>query len=317
MTRPQLYAIYGLVVIQQCFASSVHIVARNVVTHLDASFVVLVRSGLAALIFLIFLLFRRKHTPVRFDRHDVPIWLLLGLTNVVGSQWLFATGLKYTIPPNAALAYAMTPAFVLIIAIVVFRHQFTLPKLWGIALAFLGVLLVLFEKGLDFKSDYFIGNVIEFWAAFSWAVYSIVGQKMALKYDALSSATVGMISGLLLYVPLYLAGEFLGLVHVEYTAVSMSDWLQLAYMAAFATCASFFLWFYAMTKLEAGKVAVFMNLQPVLTTLFTIIIWGTVPSTMFFVGGAIVIVGVWLTQRGARVINPEIVDKREWVRENG
>jgi len=296
---------YGLVVIQQCFASSVHIVARNVVTHLDASFVVLVRSGLAALIFLVFLLVRRKHTSLRFDRKDVPMWFLLGVTNVVGSQWLFAKGLQYTIPPNAALAYAMTPAFVLAIAIVIFKHQFTRPKRWGIALAFVGVLLVLFEKGLDLKSDYFIGNVIEFWAAFSWAVYSIIGQRMALKYDALSSVTFGVVSGLLLYVPLYVGGELLDVIHVDYAAVSLSDWLQLAYMAAFATCASFFLWFYAMTKLEAGKVAVFMNLQPVLTTLFTIIIWGTVPSTMFFVGGAIVIVGVWLTQRGVRIINPE------------
>jgi drug/metabolite transporter (DMT)-like permease len=49
--------------------------------------------------------------------------------------------------------------------------------------------------------------------------------------------------------------------------------------------------------MEASRVSVFNNLQPVLTSVLSFFIFGTVPTFMFVVGGAIAIAGVIVTQQ--------------------
>ncbi|MFZ9870480.1 MAG: EamA family transporter, partial [Candidatus Kapaibacteriota bacterium] len=57
------------------------------------------------------------------------------------------------------------------------------------------------------------------------------------------------------------------------------------------------LWYYALTKLETSSVAVFNNLQPVLTTLLAFLVFGTEPTLTFVIGGAVALAGVVVTQR--------------------
>ncbi len=300
---------YWLILFQQLLASTTHIAARGAVMHGDPLFVVLMRAVFSSAIFLVFLFFQRKNLPA-FDRTDTMRFFWLGLVNVPINQVLFMTGLRFTIAPNAALAYAITPAFVLIISVVFFSEHVTKQKFIGIVIAFAGVLLVLFEKGMNLTSDYVIGNVLELLAAFTWALYSVLGRSMSIKYGALYSVTIGMVSGTILYVPLYFLFRYILIsvpengwsplqIITQATAsvITPELWLEIVYLAVVATCASFFLWFYAMKTVEASKVAVFMNLQPVIATVLTILIWGTVPTPIFFVGGAVVIIGVILTQR--------------------
>lgn len=296
--------IYWIIIIQQFLASTTHIATRSLATQCDPLLVVVLRMSIASAVFVGLTLavrFSRKASPSApaFVWREVnwPFVLLLGLVNVPGSQVLFAIGLKYTIPPNAALAYAMTPAFVLLISAIFFREHETRRQWLGVAIAFIGAALALVERGVNINSEYFLGNCIEFGAAFLWAVYSVMGRGMALSYGALVGTTLGMVSGLALYAPVYIVWRGADVVMAQMAALTPSLWLQALYLAVFATCASFGLWFYAMSKMDAAKVAVFMNLQPVMTTLLTIAIWHTTPSWWFVAGTAFVIVGVLLTQR--------------------
>jgi drug/metabolite transporter (DMT)-like permease len=287
---------YWLILLQQFFASTTHIATRSLALQCDPMLIVLLRAVVATAVFIVALLVLRKPMPP-LDRKDIPLILLLGLVNIPGSQVLFVWGLKYTIPPNAALAYAMTPAFVLVICAVLFGDKATWRKWLGVGIAFSGVVLAVLERGVTLEAQYLQGNILEVGAAFAWSLYTVLGRTVAVKYGTLLGTTIGMVSGLLWYVPAYVVWRGPQTIIEQMSHLSPFLWLQVAYLAIFATCASFFLWFYAMSKIEPGKVAVFMNLQPIITTVLTVMIWNALPTVWFFVGAVLVVVGVVLTQR--------------------
>jgi drug/metabolite transporter (DMT)-like permease len=76
-------------------------------------------------------------------------------------------------------------------------------------------------------------------------------------------------------------------------------WSAIAYLAVVTSVVSYFLWYYALGKMTASKVAVFSNLQPVATALAA---WAFLHEPLTWeiaLGGALVLAGVWLTQGGA------------------
>jgi drug/metabolite transporter (DMT)-like permease len=74
-------------------------------------------------------------------------------------------------------------------------------------------------------------------------------------------------------------------------------WAQLFYLGVITSGVGYGLWYYALSRMEASRVSVFNNLQPVLTSILAFGLFGTVPTVMFVVGGAIAIAGVVVTQR--------------------
>ncbi|HYG68565.1 MAG TPA: DMT family transporter, partial [Anaeromyxobacteraceae bacterium] len=88
------------------------------------------------------------HRRVRVSRRDLVGLALLGLVAVPVNQALFLVGLSLSTPGHAALLYALTPVFVLLIARLRLGERATFGKLLGIALAFGGTLVVLLGRGL-------------------------------------------------------------------------------------------------------------------------------------------------------------------------
>jgi len=61
---------------------------------------------------------------------------------------------------------------------------------------------------------------------------------------------------------------------------------------------AYLLWYYALSRAEAGKVAVFTNLQPLLTTVLAVLLLNQDVTVAFLVGGTVAIGGVVLAQFG-------------------
>lgn len=284
---------YPILLLQQLIASSTHLFAKSITASLHPALVVLLRGAFSSAAYGIWMLFQRKKLRT-FETSDIIGFLVLGLINMPINQLMFIWGVSYTTAPNAALAYALTPAFVLIIASSFYGEKITRWKLIGIIIAIIGTVLVLLERGLEFNSKHFWGNIMVLGASCSWAFYTTLGKKFAQKYGALQSTAITMISGFLLYSPIF------ALLPVEFnlSIVTPFNWVQLFYLGVITSGAGYALWYYALTKGDASKVAVFNNLQPIFTTILAYIFLGTQPSGLFIVGGAIAIFGVILTQRG-------------------
>jgi len=289
--------IYFLLLIQQLIASSTHLVADDITEQLHPVHVVLVRGVFTCLAFALWFAFSRN-TWKTLHRRDIPLILVLGLINISINQTFFIWGVKFTTAPNASLAYALTPVFVVFIASLFYKQAISMVKWIGIVTAIAGAVIVLSERGFALQADQSIGNVMVLCASLSWAVYTFYSSRLIERYGAVQAIALTFFSGLLLYVPLWLCLPVNApLISVVSSADASSIWFQLFYLGVVTSAVGYGLWYVALSKLPSSNVAVFNNLQPVLTSLLALALFGLEPSGPFLIGGALALVGVVITQR--------------------
>jgi drug/metabolite transporter (DMT)-like permease len=288
--------VYLYLIIQQLIASSAHLISQDASTAIAPSVVVLFRSLGASVIFLPILIIMEKRWNIfaHIEQKDYGLMLLLSLLNVPINQWLFLTGLKYTTPANNALFYAMTPAFVFLFTLLWHKERPSGLKVLGILMALAGASTIVFEHGAAIRPEQTAGNILAFLGMIAWSLYTMMGRPMVLKYGSVYTTGITMIIGTLLYLPFGLITSSMA----EVSAISPRLWVEIGYLAVFTTVINYLLWFYAVGKLTATKVAIFQNLQPVATTILALILGKVVMTTELWGGGLFALAGVFVMQLG-------------------
>ena len=284
--------VYFSLIFRSLISSGTHLVAKVVVRDIEPVGLTMIRSALAAAGLLIIMLIRRTRNSIA--REDYGRILLLSFLAIPANQFLFLTALRHTTASNASLMYAATPAVVLVISAVGGKERLTLKKLLGVSIAFGGILLVVFEHGIDLASDYTFGNLLLVAAVVSWSFYTVKGRPMILKYGAFQTSALTMILGTVLYLPVGAVNA----IEFDYSQLTPMHWAGLAYLSLGTSIFAYFLWYYALGRIEASKVAIFTNLQPVMTTLLAFFLLGQPISLIFIIGGVITLAGIVLTQFG-------------------
>jgi drug/metabolite transporter (DMT)-like permease len=283
---------YFLIILQQLIASGTHLFAKSVTHDVPAPVVLFFRAMSVCVLYFIYTMYKRKDLP-KFQKEDWKKLLILGLVNIPINQFLFLKSMEYTSAPNVALAYALTPAFVYLMQVYSGKEKMSAYSSVGIFVAVLGTCLILFEKGVNFSSRGFIGDIMALMASFSWAYYTIKGKEFTHKYGALYATGLTMFAGFALYIPIF---YFLP-VHIDFASISTNNWLQIAYLGLITSGVGYGIWYYALKKIDASKVSVFNNLQPVLTTVFSVLLFHQSISHIFVIGGLLILFGVFITQR--------------------
>jgi drug/metabolite transporter (DMT)-like permease len=219
---------------------------------------------------------------------------LLGFIALPVNQGLFLTGLSLSSAAHAAILYALTPALVLVGARLFLGERITPPKAAGVAVAFVGVAVVLFERGLAAETGPLVGDLLVLGAVVAWAAYTILTRPLTREYGAVTGTGWAMIAGAAMTLPL---GPIRATHLAQLGGLSATGWLGVAYLVAITSVVSYLLWSYALKRLEAARVAVFTNLQPVATALLSWLILGERIGLASAVGGTLVILGVTASQR--------------------
>lgn len=281
--------IYIVLVIQLLIASGTHVVAKSVLQHIDALPLTFFRGVLSAAGFSFLVFCRRK--PFTFLPHHRKRIAFLGFLAVL-NQFLYLYALKFTTAANGALLYATTPIFVLMFSRYVTKEHLSKKKVIGIVLAFTGVALIVVEKGVSFRSEYMYGNFIMILAVICWALYTTLGKSFVMNYGALNVSAFVNIVGFAVITPFGL----LTLPTVHFDVLTTMDIVGLFYLGFGTSIISYLLWYYALGHIDASSLAVFMNGQPVVATLLSVVFLDYTVSTHFFVGGVVTLLGVLLTQ---------------------
>jgi drug/metabolite transporter (DMT)-like permease len=283
--------VYVVILIQTFLGGLTHIVAKSVTNHVDAVTLTFMRSvvantGLLGLFFV-------RGKGMKIVRSDWKWLLLLGLLGT-GNQLLYMYGIHFTTAANGALLYATTPVIVLVFSWLFLHERITVKKFIGIILAFLGVSIVIFERGVSLSSSYTYGNLVVLIAVTAWGLFTVFGKSMVLRYGALQTTSVAAFLGGAMLLPFgtYSAARF------DFSTLVVSDWIGILYLGIGTSIISYLLWYYALRRIEASKLAVFSNGQPIVAALLSVIFLQYTITGSFLFGGTVAIVGVILTQRG-------------------
>lgn len=278
--------------VHSALSAGTYIAGKRALAEVSPVELALVRFALASVAHAFVLLKLRPS----FARRDLAGLAGLGVLAVAVNQVLFLAGLALSTPGHAALLYAMTPVFVLLLAWIRGRERATAQKVAGIAIAFAGTAVVLAGRGvlgLEGARSVLLGDVLLLLAVIAWTFYAVGGKAYAARYGGLATGSVTLVAGTVLSAPLGLA-----FVHLDRLArLSPLGAASLAYLVVVTSIVAWLIYYWALGQADASRVAIWSNLQPVLTALLAWAMYGEALSAPFVGGGAMVVAGVIIAER--------------------
>ena len=285
---PLLLPALGLNVL---IASGTFLVAKQTLHEFPPLVLSLIRFVLAAGV--LWPITRVMRPAERIDRADRGRIAWLGVLAVPLNQGLFLFGMQWASASHAALLYALTPAFVMLFERLRNRaHAVSPAQIAGLALAFLGVLMLLIQRGLHFDRHSLRGDLLILLAVMSWSLYLYEGRDVSRRYGPLVVTSHALVAGALIFLPIGL----LALKGFDPSRVTAAGWSGLAYLSFLTSALNYVIWFWGLAYLKPATVALLTNLQPLVTVaLAAVLLHEPVPAG-FALSTALVLGGVWLAQ---------------------
>jgi drug/metabolite transporter (DMT)-like permease len=266
---------------------STFVVTKSVLDEAGPFAVTALRFGIGLLVLLPFAYRRGFRVRLALE----PAFLLFGLTGVVLYFGLQNLALVFTSAANAALISAGVPVAAALLARVFLKERIPLPRLFGIGLSVIGVLLVSDTTPSGGAPEAILGNALMVVAVVGYGAYAVQGRAMrgGERYPAVVATTASFAAGLLFLLPLA-AGEAL---RFGTPQLGARGWLVVAYLGAGASALAMFLWNYALRHVAASAAAFYTHLVPVVGLGFALLFGERVGAAQL-VGGALAVGGVLL-----------------------
>jgi len=241
---------------------------------------------------------RRRGEVAALLREHGGVILLLGALSIWTYNLPFAFGQKLVPPGAAALIITLNPVLTFVLAVLLRQERFSMPRAVGLALAFAGVWqVVVYGAGRAVHGAYLIDALVLTLAPLSWTLYTVAGKHLfgdAKRGEGPSPITVTYLTlaiGALPTVPIALLYRPLQSATAHWQPVR---WGAALFLGLACSLLGYTLWNIALKRLPATHVTAFVFLNPPLAILFEWLWFGSVPSWGLLLGGAFVLVGVYL-----------------------
>ncbi len=291
---PSHWRLYSLILLMTFLWSVNYIFAKLAVREIPAVLAAGIRTIIAAVMILPFYLWQFRKTGILgWTRADVPLLLRLGALGVALNQALFVAGVSQTSIAHAGIMIALTPILVLLIAASVGQESIRAVKLTGMFLALVGVLLLQLAPSKA-GNAHLTGDFLVFLGALAFAIFTVSGKRVVDRFDKITMTTFAYAGGSLMMLPttLWYSKSF------TYANVSWGAWASVLYMSLFSSVIAYLIYYYALSKIPASRVSAFSYLQPLIATAVAIPTLGERPTTSLLFGGSLVLLGVYLAERG-------------------
>ncbi|MDE5967967.1 MAG: DMT family transporter [Muribaculaceae bacterium] len=223
---------------------------------------------------------------------DEFLFLVTGLCG--GSIYFIAenTALNYTLVSNVSLITTLAPLLTTLLIGMLYKTE--RPGRWiyvGSLIALVGVACIIFKNGFNLKVMP-LGDLLALSAAFSWAIYSVVLRKVNANYSAMFITRKTFFYGLLTALPFLAAEPEICPVDVLMRPIVASNIL---FLGLTASLIAYLIWAQTVKKLGAVKASNYLYFQPIVTMIFSAIVFDNDPITIIGCAGcALIIGGIWL-----------------------
>jgi drug/metabolite transporter (DMT)-like permease len=221
-----------------------------------------------------------------------PALLVMSVAGVLLFQALVYLSLQFTTSVNAALIAATTPIMTLLIAAAVGADSLTGRRVIGAVLSLGGVAWIVSRGSLGALLGLSVnrGDLIMVLAAFLWAVYTVLSQRVLRTLSPLAMTTT---TALLALPFLALIGGY-ELWTQPIGAITPITVLGLLYVGIVASVAAFLCWNAGIGGVGAARGAVFLNLIPLFTASMAVPLLGERLGAAQLLGGLLIVLGVTL-----------------------
>jgi drug/metabolite transporter (DMT)-like permease len=230
----------------------------------------------------------------RIARRDLLRLAVLGQTSYSLYFWLQYVGVQKTSAGvSAILVVGLAPLATALVARWAGQEEFSASRLGALALGFAGVLLIGLQTGratLGLDPDYLLGSLALLATAFAWAVNSVLGKRWMqdgrLSPLVLTGGT--MISGAAGLIALSAAAPEPARWH-DLLRLSAAQWAAVAFLAFVCSVGGYYLYNFALTKVEASRAAAYGFFEPVVAVLLGTVLLGEHLRPPALLGGVLIV----------------------------
>jgi drug/metabolite transporter (DMT)-like permease len=243
----------------------------------------------------LFLLVRWRLGPIRPPARTALTLMGLGMLGFGGYQILWTVGLTRITAGDSALIIAASPVLTALLAGAVGMDRLTPPKLLGAVVAFTGVTVVVAAGHEVSLGASLVGDLLTLGAAVLWALYTVSGTRMLRSVDPIQATAWAVLGGTLILVP-FGAAE---VASSPMPVVTLPVIVAVAYSGVLAAGVANVFVFNAIRLVGPTRVTVTQLLVPAGAVVLGAIFLSEPVGLAQVAGGAVIVLGVWLTRRPA------------------
>lgn len=236
----------------------------------------------------------------KIQRQDVFKMALIGLVGYTGSIGMQFVGTDLSSAAMGSLITAASPALISIFAFYILKERLHINKITALILATIGVLCVIgFPSTNNQTESMYLGNIILFGAAITWAIYTVLSKVQTQKYSSLTVTTWSNLFGVIFTIPIVIWEQ-------EVTPTDLPEdvwiWLGVLYLGIISTAVAFYFWNKGFEYLDASTGSLFFFLQPVVGSLLGFLLLDESLGITFLLGACLIGIGVYLSSKEKKIL---------------
>ena len=253
---------------------------------------ILLRVSSATLIFWTVGLFTKQQKIEKSDYKKILIASFFGITI---NMLAFFKGLSLTSPISASVMMVTSPIMVLIFSSILIRKPIGKQRILGVFIGLTGALFLITlgnsSTGTDTNSAF--GNFLVFLNAASYGLYLVLAKDLVKKYNPIVFIKWLYLFGLIFVLPF----GYSELTAVVWQEIPTNIYWNISFVLLFTTCITYLFNLYGLSKLKPTTVSVFIYLQPVIASIYALIVGSDSLNLVKICATLLIFLGVYLVTK--------------------
>ncbi|KAB2334519.1 DMT family transporter [Cytobacillus depressus] len=278
---------YGLLLLTCLLWAGNFVVSKSLVEHATPMTLTTLRWIIAAVCLLPLVWWKEKR--ILPPRNAILPLFLMGITGAVLFNLFQFLALAHTTATNVGLISTLNMISIAVFSGIFLKEKMNLLQVFSMIFSLFGVVLVL-TKG---KISYLLGwdfNTGDLWmivAVGVWGIYTVCSKWAMTKTSSLMSVLYSAIFGLIILLPMNLTDFTISNINPAFVG-------SILYTGVISTVLCMVLWNICIQKLGSTTSGIFLNFNPVFTSILAFFILGEQMTWMQGIGSTIVIIGCYL-----------------------
>ena len=253
---------------------------------------ILLRVSSATLIFWTAGLFIKQQKIEKSDYKKILIASFFGITI---NMLAFFKGLSLTSPISASVMMVTSPIMVLIFSSILIRKPIGKQRVLGVFIGLVGALflITLGNSSTENSTNSAFGNFLVFLNAASYGLYLVLAKDLVKKYNPIVFIKWLYLFGLIFVIPF----GYNELTAVVWQEIPTNIYWNISFVLLFTTCITYLFNLYGLSKLKPTTVSVFIYLQPVIATIYALIVGSDSLNFVKLCATLLIFLGVYLVTK--------------------
>lgn len=250
---------------------------------------IVLRVGGAAILFWSIGFFIKKQAIEKKDFKRIVIASFFGIAL---NMLTFFKGLSYTTPISASVMMLTAPILVLVFASLILKERLFFKKVLGVVIGLVGaVILILYgNAGEEGAKSMMLGNLLVFINAASYGLFLVIVRDIIQKYNPIIFVKWLYLFGFFMVLPF----GWNEIIIAKWSSMTFSIYSKIGFVIVFSTCVTYLFNLFALSKLKPTTVSVFIYLQPVVATIYALMVGSDSLNTVKIIATILIFTGVYL-----------------------